>query len=359
MKSLLREFQTVVLITAIVGCIPCGIWILITAFIKRWKRFGALIGKMRLSLLILLGSLLSSAGQHPSPQTAVPRTDLTLAFNGLWFNPRAGCDKLNYHLFSYTEKHPDRVTFTGEDEVANIKGFVDHLAAISPIIVLDHVGTPFSLLFFNGKILTPWGDEIIFVVDRNKDGYLSAFGEKRSVNHYADPWKLEGFSYTKAVGITILKKPGFFQQGSSSIVPLNDNEYTRLKDLVPMPKLQADESVASQPSVAVADADLEGPHKAASLFFAACRSEDLSALENLITKRQLESIRRKNHTLAWLAGGWATYRIDSIDGSDPITKTPDGRTTTMVNFTVITADGKKPAKVTFALEGNEWKMDEN
>ena len=315
---------------------------------------------MRLPLLLLLlGSLLSSAAQDPSPQTAVPRKDLFPAYSGLWFNPMAGCDKLNYHLFSYTEKHPELVKFPGEDEVANVEGFVDYLAAISPITVLDYDSTPFSLLFFNGKILTPWGDEIIFVVDRNKYGFLSAFGEKRSVNHYADPWKLEGFTYTKAVGITLLKMPAFLQQGSSLIVPLNDNEYTRLKDLVPMPKLRADESVASQPSIAITDADREGPHKAASLFFAACRSEDLSALENLITKRQLESIKRENHTLAWFAGAWATYRIDSINGSDAITKTSDGRATTRVKLTVITSEGKKPAKVTFSLEGNEWKMDEN
>lgn len=314
---------------------------------------------MKFPPLFFLGSLTSLIAQAPPPQTAVPREDLILAFKGLWANPHAGCDKLNYHLFSYTDKHPERVKFPGEDEVANVEGFVDYLTAISPITVLDNDRKPFSLLFYNGKILTPWGDEIIFLIDRDKDGFLSAFGEKRSVNHYADPWKLEGFTYTKAVGITLLKRPVFFEKGGSLIVPLNDNEYTRLNDLVPMPKLRADESVASQPAVAITEADLEGPHKAASLFFAACRSEDLSALENLITERQLESIKRKNHTLAWLAGGWSTYRIDSIDGSDPITKTPDGRATTMVKFTIITPEGKKSSKVTFSLEGNAWKMDES
>ena len=304
---------------------------------------------------------MSSSAQGPSPQSAVPRKDLNLELRELWSQSGVGCGKVNYHLYAYTEKHPERVKFAGEDEVANVEGFVDYLASISPITVRwGENGTTFSLLFYEGKLLTPWGDEVFFLIDRNKDGYLSAFGEKCSVNHYADPWKLEGFQYSKAVGIALRKAPDFFQsREGATILPLNNNDYMRLKDLVPMPQLRPDGSVSAPPVAKVKEADLEGPHKAASLFFAACRAEDLDALRKLVTRRQQESIKRKKHSLEWWAGVWATNKVVSIDGSGPIKQTPNGGATTDVKFTTSTAEGEKPGRVTFSLEDNEWKMDEN
>ena len=141
---------------------------------------------------------MSSSAQGQLPQSVVPRADINLELRELWNQSGLGCGKVNYHLFSYTEKHPERVKFTGEDEVANVEGFVDYLAAISPITARwGENGITFSLLLHEGKLLTPWGDEILFLVDRNMDGYLSAFGAKCSVNHFADPWKLEGFESQK------------------------------------------------------------------------------------------------------------------------------------------------------------------
>lgn len=316
---------------------------------------------MRTPLFLLLGTLMSSSAQVQSPKSIVPREDLKAELRGLWSQSGVSCGKVNYHLYTYTEKHPERVKFAGEDEVANVEGFVDYLASMSPITVLwAENGIKASLLFHEGKLLTPWGDEIFFLIDRNKDGYLTAFGEKCSVNHFADPWKFEGFQYSKAVGMALRKAPDFFQSGEgATILPLNDNDYTRLKDLVPMPQLHPDGSVLAPPAAKMKEADLEGPHKAASLFFAACQSEDLDALRKLVTRRQLEKIKRKKHTLEWWAGLWATYKVESIDGSDPIKLTPDGGATTNVNFTLSTEEGKKPRRVTFSLEDNEWKMDEN
>jgi|GEM_PF-4557551 len=237
---------------------------------------------------------MSSSAQSPSPQSAVPRKDLDLELRGVWSQSGVGIGKVNYHLFAYTEKHPERVKFAGEDEVANVEGFVEYLAGISPITVrFTDNGIPFSLLFYEGKLLTPWGDEIFFLVDRNKDRYLSAFGVKCSVNHFADPWKLEGFNYSKAVGIALHKGPAFLQgEGGPTILALNDNDYIRLKDLVPMPQLRPDGSVSAPPAAKVKEADLQGPHKAAFLFFAACQSEDLDALRKLVTRRQLDHVKR-------------------------------------------------------------------
>ena len=316
---------------------------------------------MKIPLLLLLGSLMSSSAQSPSPQTIVPREDLKAALRGLWSQSGVSCGKVNYDLYAYTEKHPERVKFAGEDEVAHVEGFVDYLASMSPITVpWAENGITVSLLFHEGKLLTPWGDEIFFLIDRNKDGYLTAFGEKCSVNHFADPWKLEGFQYSKAVGMALRKAPDFFQSGEgATILSLNDNDYMRLKDLVPRPQLRPDGSVSAPAAAKVKEADLEGPHKAASLFFAACQSEDLDALRKLVTRRQLEKIKRKKHTLEWWAGLWATYKVESIDGSEPIRQTPDGRAKTKVNFSVSTEEGKKSRSVTFSLEDNEWKMDEN
>lgn len=304
---------------------------------------------------------MSSSAQAPSPRSVVPRKDINLELREIWSNSSGGCGKVNYHLYAYTEKHPERVKFAGEDEVATVEGFVDYLAAISPITARwGENGITFSLLLHEGKLLAPWGDEIFFLIDRNKDGYLSAFGATCSVNHFADPWKMEGFQYSKAVGIALRKTPDFFQGGEgATILPLNDNDYVRLKDLVSMPQFRPDGSVSAPPAANVKEADLEGPHKAASLFFAACRAEDLDAIRKLVTRRQQESIKRKKHSLEWWAGAWAAYKVESIDGSDPIRKTPNGGATTKVNFTISTPEGRRPASVTFSLEDNEWKMDEN
>ena len=314
---------------------------------------------MRTSLFLLLGLLISSSAQGQSPQTVVPRKD-NLALRELWSSSGACCGKVNYHLYAYTQRHPERVKFTSDDEIANVEGFVDYLAAISPITVRwgENSNTD-SLIFHEGKLYTPWGDEIFFLVDRDKDGFLSAFGVKCSINGYADPLKLEGFKYSKAVGIALRKAPDFFPTEGGTILPLNDNDYTRLKDLVPMPELRPDGSVSAPPAAKMKEADLEGPHKAAALFFAACQSEDLDALRKLVTRRQLEKIKRKKHTLEWWEGLWATYKVESIDGSEPIRQTPDGGAKTKVNFTVSTDEGKKSRSVTFSLEDNEWKMDEN
>ena len=304
---------------------------------------------MKIPLLLLLGSLMSSSAQNPSPQSVVPRKDLNQELRWLWSPSGLGCGKLNYHLYAYTGQYPERVKFAGEDEVANVEGFVDYLAAISPVTVrVRENGTTFSLGFYEGKLFTPWGDEIYFLFDRNKDGYLSAFGAKKSVNHFADPWELKGFQYSKAVGIALRKTPAFFETGGGapSIMPLNDNDHKK--------------DITSAPAAAtVNEADPEGPQKAASLFFAACRAQDLDALRKLITRHQLEAIKRKRHSLEWWAGLWGAYQVETIDGSDPISRTPDGRATTEVNFTISDQHGRRPGRVSFRLEDNQWKMDEN
>ncbi len=41
---------------------------------------------------------------------------------------------------------------------------------------------------------------------------------------------MEGFKYTNAVGITMKKRPNFMGESASEIVPLNDNDYSRLKE---------------------------------------------------------------------------------------------------------------------------------
>ena len=120
---------------------------------------------------------MSSSAQNSPPQSVEPRKDLNQELRWLWSPSGLGCGKLNYLLYAYTGQYPERVKFAGEDEVANVEGFVDYLAAISPVTVrVRENGTDYSLGFYEGKLFTPWGDEIYFLFDRNKDGYLSAFG---------------------------------------------------------------------------------------------------------------------------------------------------------------------------------------
>jgi hypothetical protein len=171
---------------------------------------------------------LCSFGQD-IPQTTVPGKSNRFHSKSIWYNPASGCDVINYLLFEYTNKHPDRVKYLDDSERVEVAGFFDFIKLLSPITVSDHNNRKNALIFFKGKILTPTGQPIHLLIDRNGDGYLEAFGEKKSVNHFADPWKKEGFTYKKAVGITLEKRPDFIEKGSSIIVSLNDNDYTRLK----------------------------------------------------------------------------------------------------------------------------------
>lgn len=66
MNSLLRDFQTLVLITAIVSCIPYGIWILITATNKRWKRVGIMLAAP-VAAFLFLWALSASRGLRVFP----------------------------------------------------------------------------------------------------------------------------------------------------------------------------------------------------------------------------------------------------------------------------------------------------
>lgn len=184
---------------------------------------------MKTLLAITCALLPLSIFAQDTPQAATPGKLNRFHAESVWFNPISGCDVLNYLLFEYTDKHPKRVKYIDDSERAEVEGFLDFLRLLSPIAVHDHDGRRSALIFFEDEILTPTGQPIHFLVDRNGDGYLEAFGEKRSVNHFADPWKMEGFSYKKAVGITLEKRPKFIEKGASIIVSLNDNDYTRLR----------------------------------------------------------------------------------------------------------------------------------
>jgi len=207
---------------------------------------------MKIKLILLLACALQVSGEERPPQIVTLEGQSPVILTSLdymWSRPGHGCGLLNFYLFEYTDKHPDRIKFSGDDEVATIEGFYEYLLTKSPIFVrgLDEDTNKYSLIFFRGAILTPWGDEIVFLVDRDKDGYLTAFGDRRSVNHQADPWKVEGFKYSKAVGITLKRRPKFMGGDGSVTVPLDDNEYSRLKDSI-LPNKQAEQGGRGQPA---------------------------------------------------------------------------------------------------------------
>ena len=185
---------------------------------------------MKRIIALVLASAAAFAAD--APQTIIPRPEIKSKVSRMWFNPISGCDILNYHLFDYTNRHPERVKYTGDDDVVTVDGFIEYLVSKSPFPVREDDGMTAALIFFDGRIFTPWGQEIVFLVDRKKDGYLTAFGERASVNEYADPWKKEGFKYSKAVGITLKSRPDFVDPGGRLLIPLNDNEFNRLKDMV-------------------------------------------------------------------------------------------------------------------------------
>ena len=182
--------------------------------------------KIIITLLLTCGITLAA---DISPQTVIPRPEIMQQLHGMWFNDVYGCDIVAYFLFDYTDQHPDRVRYSGDDDVATVDGFVEYLQSKSPIIVSDADGHKACLVFYNGAVFTPWGQEIIFLIGRKTDGYLNAFGERASINEYFDPWQKHGFKYSKAVGITLKSRPSFVKASEHLLLPLNDEDYNRLK----------------------------------------------------------------------------------------------------------------------------------
>ena len=88
---------------------------------------------MKYKLLILLGMILPAFGDEKPPQTVslVGKSKAALTnLDYMWSRPVSGCDILNYHLFDYTIRHPERVKFTDDSEVASVEGFVDFLGSV-------------------------------------------------------------------------------------------------------------------------------------------------------------------------------------------------------------------------------------
>jgi hypothetical protein len=75
---------------------------------------------------------------------------------------------LNYMVAQYYLQHPERFRFPHEDDEAEADGLLDSIRLPEP----NNSG----FRFCDGKLYSPWGDEVVIVVDHNRDYRLKARG---------------------------------------------------------------------------------------------------------------------------------------------------------------------------------------
>ena len=117
MTSLLRDLQTVLLITAVVGCVPYGVWILTTVGKKRWKKAGRQVAVPFAAFLALWG-LSAAFGMRVFPDyyANLYDTDVTLATPTYEFNSgRSGLGD-GYSISVYELPDEIRSRFKKPDE---------------------------------------------------------------------------------------------------------------------------------------------------------------------------------------------------------------------------------------------------
>jgi hypothetical protein len=164
--------------------------------------------------------------QPPTPSELAARFDHSYA----WFD-QGGCGRLNLYLHEYLLAHPDAMSYVGNTEEVEVKGFAESLAKMPPIKVSDQNGIKQALKIANGHVYSTWGAEIHFAVDRDHDGFVTV-GKQRSSTKYgvSDPFAYDkNYHYKWATGIFVSLPDKMLPGSSSSIVTLDDNDYDRLK----------------------------------------------------------------------------------------------------------------------------------
>jgi hypothetical protein len=145
-----------------------------------------------------------------------------------WFQ---SSQMLNHLLMKYLREHPEGISWPGEDEQIDSKNFIEYLRPAAPLSYQAYEKT-YRIQVTDQGVLTPWGDPILFGVDRDGDGYVAFAGKRGSVKAgYADPWADGGFFYESAVGcLPAAIPPAIFESGANYLITLNDQDFRRLFD---------------------------------------------------------------------------------------------------------------------------------
>lgn len=98
------------------------------------------------------------------------------------------------HLINFLKAQPKCYSFTGEAETISLRGFNEYLLKTE----LAHMVT-------NGKVVCPWGKEVTFALDRNKDGFIEFLNQKKHIRG-VNPENPNTLRYDFAVSVSLSHK---------------------------------------------------------------------------------------------------------------------------------------------------------
>ena len=103
-----------------------------------------------------------------------------------------------YNLLEYHRLYPDRFHYIGTDETVTADGFTAWLRQRGP--AANPQGWLIQLRFRDDQIIDPWGNPLVFALDRNHDDVIDFRGYEVSISG-VDPPFANGFNYTDAVAV--------------------------------------------------------------------------------------------------------------------------------------------------------------
>ncbi len=101
------------------------------------------------------------------------------------------------NLIEYHRLYPERFHYISTDETVHVDGFGAWIHERGPAANL-WPGMHFD--YRADDLVDPWGEPMVFALDRNHDGYIDFLGYHLSVSHVEPPFS-GGFSYSVAVAV--------------------------------------------------------------------------------------------------------------------------------------------------------------
>jgi len=152
-----------------------------------------------------------------------------------WTSGPGGADRLNYWLRDYVSEHPSSVSYPDPNsEEVVVDGFLDYVRENVSLVVHDRDGRSRKMQIRSDGIYTTWGARIRFAIDRNRDGYIDAGGQRIGVrpgfaNPYTDrPDYHPGF----ASAIFVSLPDPMLPHAVTGMIPLDSETYARLAPMV-------------------------------------------------------------------------------------------------------------------------------
>jgi len=117
----------------------------------------------------------------------------------LWKSDR---EILALELIQFLKSHPESYTYIGKAETIKLRGFDEYL-----------INTDIAHMVDRGAVVCPWGEEVTFALDRNKDGFIEFLNQKKAVRG-VNPENKENLHYAVSVSLSHQVQTSFHENAS-------------------------------------------------------------------------------------------------------------------------------------------------